>query len=788
MAEVLISTPASVLCRVRCDEVLKAVAMRWNYVVRQRHRWLNDRSAYDRQVCRLQQDLAQLGIDQQVLQNVQGVVQVTLPWSERDRWWESRIMPWEFALAEASKTFRNGLSLLVVRHLRTGRRIPKRVPQQCAWLASVPQSLSAQVDLAAEQALLADSFDPQQITRIGQTTQPTDQQIKQGLKSASPDVIHVSAVDNRSARSVLGMSSHDVRDGFNLCDAAGQPEECRAERIADLLTQGSPKPIFVGFNSFDSGVRLAPMTLKRGVAAAVGMQHTYSSSIAELFFLHFYRAAVESQWNLLIAFTSAMETLSSDRLRLRGSGMNLWSAESLIGGKRFDDYQLWQQRRTQVSKSPSKTGQRRAGLSQLRRADPELDRAADLIQVTVRPKAQLNFSALHNGESLFESLAVRFVADRASEIGAVEDLQVSVKLIVGMQAYPFHTRFALDRKTYRYDLSCGLRKRACNGGPEGGCIGQRAVHLPLPASLFHGISERTQASLFVDLTWHDQVAFRHAYPVWISPADHWSLEDQQISLLPSFVQPRDPKINQIVEVAHKYLRSLADRVSVGFDGYQSYQSSAQEADRWEGVDCQVRAIWSALLLEYQLGYINPPPSYEAFRQRLRTPSQTLGGGFGTCVDLALLLVAAMEWIEIHPVLFLLNGHVFAGYWKDVRAHQDFMDVMTDAVPSPDDTDAMRDDPMHWVSGRKTYSEIRAWVQQGCLVPIETVALTEQKGFGEAVAEGQLHFQPRHSHSFRAMIDLVSAREGDPLLNNAVRPLPFPTQTIAQAPSGYQVDL
>lgn len=787
MAEVLISTPTSVVSRVRCGEALKAAAMRWNYVVRQRHRWLNDHRAYDRQVQRLQLDLNQLGIGQQALQQLHGVVQVTLPWSERDRWWESRIMPWEFALAAASKSFRKGLSLYVVRHLRAGRRIPKRVPRRCAWLASVPQSLAGQVDLAAEQALLADSFDPLQMTQLSESHQPTDQQIVQGLQSASPDIIHVSAVDNRSARSVLGMPSDDVRDGFNLCDAAGQPEECRAERIADLLTQGSPKPIFVGFNSFDSGVRLAPMTLKRGAAAAVGMQHTYSSSVAELFFLHFYRAAVESQWNLLIAFTSAMEALSGDGQRLRGSDMNLWSAESLISGSRFEDYELWRQRHSPLSTSPDTSQQDRQEAARLRRADPHLDRVADLIQVTVRPKAQLNFSALHNGDSLFDSLAVRFIADRSSEIGAVEDLQVSVKLVVGMQAYPFHTRFALDRQTYRYDLSCGLRKRSAASVSPLGSEGQCAVHLPLPASLFHGISERTQASLFVDLTWHDQIVFRHAFPVWISPADHWSLEDQQISLLPSFVQPRDPKINQIIEVAHKYLRSLADRVNVGFDGYQSYQYADWDADRWEGVDCQVRAIWSALLLEYQLGYINPPPSYEAFRQRLRTPSQTISGGFGTCVDLALLLVAALEWIEVHPVLFLLNGHVFAGYWRDVRAHQDFMDVMTDEVPAPNEADSMRHDLMHWVSGRKTYSEIRSWVQRGCLVPIETVALTEQKGFGEAVAEGQLHFQPRHSHSFCAMIDLVSAREGDPLLDNAVRPLPFPTPTMAQASLEHNIE-
>jgi hypothetical protein len=82
------------------------------------------------------------------------------------------------------------------------------------------------------------------------------------------------------------------------------------------------------------------------------------------------------------------------------------------------------------------------------------------------------------------------------------------------------------------------------------------------------------------------------------------------------------------------------------------------------VDLQVEAIWAALLHEWQLGYINPPPTYADTRegvmpldsQRLRTPSSVRRARMGTCIDLALLFAACLELVDIHPVIFLLDGH------------------------------------------------------------------------------------------------------------------------------------
>ena len=90
-------------------------------------------------------------------------------------------------------------------------------------------------------------------------------------------------------------------------------------------------------------------------------------------------------------------------------------------------------------------------------------------------------------------------------------------------------------------------------------------------------------------------------------------------------------------------------------------------------------MWTALVNEYRLQYINPPPAYSTKTQRLRTPSEIVGSNSGTCIDLALLLASCLEYIGIYPVLVLLTGHAFVGYWRSDTVHdEDFATVKTSA--------------------------------------------------------------------------------------------------------------
>ncbi|MCO8123943.1 hypothetical protein NHH03_19520 [Stieleria sp. TO1_6] len=791
MADVVLRTGDSEVCRIACGTPLQAFAMRWSYVVRQRHRWADDPASRQRQTVRLQRDLRGLGINARALKRLRGIVEVSVPDSPTDQHWEARILPWEYVLAAATKPYRDDDPILIVRHLAVRRRKRTRRPRNYQIIETAPGELGRHFDFSAERSLVTGSLQAMPHSTGGVLENPTDLQLRQQLQSQAPDVIHVTGVDTRSGRRMLRSEMAGVRDGLFLADPSGEASEVRAETIAEALNQGSPSPLFVGFNCWNSGARLAPMTIRRGAGSAIGFQHTFDDAVAELFFLNFYRTCIETDWNRLSGFWSAWQSVAGYRRRIRGSSIILWSADSLVAAGGFDAFQSW---RSEQSTIGTKT--RCAVADVARIADPALDRAADLMQVTVRPKPQLNYSSLHNGETVFDEFTFRldpewFCAAPEADSDATEtargtlsqihDIDVDVELHVGSETFPFRTRLSLGGDSMRYDLAgCDAGNRHRHRSNQHADAAASGVRLPLTSRLFRSLSERIQTSLFVNVSWHDQVLYRHTHSVWLAPVDQWTLDDAQLGWLPSFVQPRDPAVAKTIDVAHNYLRCLVDRTTVGFDGYQSYDGLASGDACWVGVDRQVQAIWSALLLESKLRYINPPPSYSEFTQRLRTPSETVVGGFGTCVDLAILLASCLEWIEIHPVLFLLHGHVFPGYWKDLKAHREFVDVLTDDLPAQRDAGEVADDQLtqRWVSGRKTYAELKGFVDRGQLVPLESVGLTSGQGFTAAIDSGREHFYKRRNRSFRAMIDLVSARQ-----RNGVTPLPLFVSDATSGPHG-----
>lgn len=724
--------------------------MRWDYVVRQRHRWSFDVAARRRQTERLQDDLKKIGVTKTHLKRLHGIVEVAVPDWQHDSHWESRILPWEYVLAAATNAFRGEKPILVVRHLMTGRTPRKRSAESYAIVETAPGALRPHFEFSAERSLVTGCLAELRQEPLDVISNPTKSTLERDLTSHSPDIIHLSGVDNRSGRKTLKKDLAGVRDGLYLAGGSDAATEVRAESIAEVLNSGHPNPLFIGFNCWDSGARLAPMTIHEGAESALAFQHTFDDAVSEVFFLNFYRASLHSDWNLLTAFTSAWESISSYRRRIRGSSIILWSAHSLLKGAA---YKQFVQTRSDSSLSLS--------TASAPQAQPDKHRIQDLVSVSVRPKQQLNYSLLHNGRSLFEEFALRLHGD----VKSVSDLEVEVHLHVGTESFPFRTRLKLGTGEPRYDLAATDDRFAPQfiGNPVGG------IRLPLTSPLIRSISERIQTGLYVKVSWHDQVLYQHTHPVWLSPVDEWTLNDQDIWWLPSFVQPRDPAVNQTLDSAQNYLRCLADRSDAGFDGYQSYDDHANGLEQWAGVDRQVRSIWSALAMRQTLSYINPPPSYADHTQRLRTPSQTINGKRGTCIDLAILMASCLEWIEVYPVLFMLNDHAFVGYWRDLMAYKRFLDVMTEGVAQSEINEESRDDHRgeRWIAWRIAYPEVKGFVDRGELIPLETVLLTSGGGFTAAIEEGRAVFRNARNHAFHSMIDISSARQG-----NGITPLPL----------------
>ena len=182
------------------------------------------------------------------------------------------------------------------------------------------------------------------------------------------------------------------------------------------------------------------------------------------------------------------------------------------------------------------------------------------------------------------------------------------------------------------------------------------------------------------------------------------------------------------------------------------------------MDDQVRAIWSTVANDLGIRYINPPPSYSIASQRLRTPTQIVRSGRGTCIDLALLLASSLEYIDIYPVIFLLEGHAFAGYWRSEEGYEEFVNAQQRV-----DDETMRDSigsesGAPWILPSDSYEEIINEIKKKHLYPVETVGFTDHGSFWTAIQDAEEELEERSD--FDALIDIIAARD------NHITPLPI----------------
>ena len=223
--------------------------------------------------------------------------------------------------------------------------------------------------------------------------------------------------------------------------------------------------------------------------------------------------------------------------------------------------------------------------------------------------------------------------------------------------------------------------------------------------------------------------------------------------------------------AQRYVRVLRDDPSAGFEGYQVVGSGALDEEELAQVDLQVQALWATLVHEWQLGYINPPPTYSAAldSQRLRTPSGVQRNAAGTCLDLALLFAACLELVDIYPVVFLLEGHALPGYWRHHSFHEQFAQAAypqqgAPLVPAERSSSAGIQKFPWQTLGQEAHRELARAIESRQLVPLETVRLTEYCGFVAAIEAGvEALAAPQDFHS---MLDIVRARQW------GVTPLPI----------------
>lgn len=794
----------------QAQAVIAQEAMRWTYVLRSRRRWIGEKKTRERNELAARDALNQIGIDDAEIAQLAAsdCVVVRVPWTGQEALhWESRVLPWEYLIAAATRRERlqgsedgRARALTVMREMRLLTRAGPVPPDAATLFAQggrmlvvecMPPELDEYWDLEGEHERLRAALPGAQWHVLNF---PTPDELKETIAKVKPQFIHFAGLDSHlglkelrhhvgtEALVDLGMpdeapgeaagpamgsirrvedvtaDKHLALDGVLLrgspvkdssrtatqdgmssaADPASMPTTTRsyprlvpAHELAKTLAASGHCALLVTFNFWNSAARIAPLVVaERGALAAVGFQDAFDDALAEYVYGLLYEELVRQAWNIPRAFQNMWTAVRDLPEAEDATGITLWAGQPLL---------------LRHVPAPARPAAPAEGHNE------ELDQAVPLaqapsdeppVEVHVRPFRELNYAVLHNGQPLFDSFVIE-----CETPGPDVKVDVDVSVHMGTETARFRRRVKLNKR--RVTLT-------------------RDVHVPLTAALIRGAHEAISSSLVVEVIQGAKTLYRDSHRLRLLPVDQWRDNQRDGRWLPSFVQPRDSAVARALEQAQRYVKVLRDDPSAGFEGYQL--AVAGNEPSLCGVDRQVEAIWAALLHDWRLGYINPPPTYSAAldSQRLRLPSAVWQQRAGTCIDLALLLAACLEYVDIYPVVFLLEGHALPGWWR----HADYRDEYLD-MPQASSTEVAQvsatENPManaqvvSWHAGKASWPEVRRWIRQRKLVPIETVRLTEHCGFVEAVEAGVAALSERRDYD--SMLEIITARR------EGVTPLP-----------------
>ncbi len=710
------------------DTGLQSLAMRWRYVLSRRLRWKRSSPReMRREAFRI---ISKFALEKAVRHTLASasVVEVQVPYVNEETAWEGRVAPWEFLLSSAAKESGNQTPMAIVRWLKVQHKVRTPREWRTLYVECAPGFLGEFYDFSSERKIVESMF----VDHFKPCINPSIEELQAAIRQHRPDIIHIAGIDNNQAKELfedkgeLPENWPDSRNLDGVVFTSNQPqhhlgiEPVDAERLARVLNSGSRQVSLVTANVYHSASRICAMAVAEGAGLALGFQDTVSDALAEVLLHDFYLHWKETK-QPLTAFVGALDVVRAS-VSLSGTGVVLWSADTLLDG------------------ASSKLEKTRTARKQKRKADLHLEgQYSDWFSVEITVRERLNYSLLHNDSGgLFKSLSFR-----KQKEGVLRNVGVEVILYLGSESHPYSASFTLSE--YLTPV-------------------HEKIKVPLTSSIIRTVQEPMRTSLFVKVTVESTVVYQETHRVTLLPADEWKDSDADRIWLPSFVLPRDPAIEKIIDSAQKHLVTLADYDRRGFDGYQSIDPD--DPGSLAEIDLQVQAIWAAIVSDFGIRYINPPPSYTRLGQRLRTPTQIVRGGRGTCIDLALLLCACLEYIEIYPVIFLLEGHAFAGYWRDEQRYFDFFEALQEGI----EEETMRSSigattsQNAWVLPSDSYAEILNEVNRGFLYPLETVGFTTHGSFWEAIEEGVDNLRSRSE--FHSLVDIWSAR------SEFITPLPI----------------
>jgi hypothetical protein len=202
-----------------------------------------------------------------------------------------------------------------------------------------------------------------------------------------------------------------------------------------------------------------------------------------------------------------------------------------------------------------------------------------------------------------------------------------------------------------------------HGGPkvllldlgEGQTTTLRPVDLVLDPARMIGVEEQRPALIRATLrNAAGELLLEQSVDVQLLAHNQWIAKPLELGLelLAAHVQPNSRSIIPLLVEASDLLR-----VRTGDSALSGYQH-----DNPERVDQTVAALFDAMRAR-DIRYAEPPASWGSTGQKVRTPAEVLDDRLGTCLDTTVCFAAALEQAGINSTLWLLEGHIFLGYWR-----------------------------------------------------------------------------------------------------------------------------
>ena len=188
------------------------------------------------------------------------------------------------------------------------------------------------------------------------------------------------------------------------------------------------------------------------------------------------------------------------------------------------------------------------------------------------------------------------------------------------------------------------------------------IPVELSGEMLFRLTEAMTLSMTIAVNRKDEILFKESQEIRVLAYNEWQGYDTMPEMLAAFVTPNHPSIDNILIEASNLLKDSGKDPSL--EGYQKGDINR--------VREQVSALYTALRNQF-ITYIGPPQSFSGQGQRIRLSSEVLEKKMATCLDTTVLFASCLEAVSLNPLLILIKGHSFIGFWQEEQFFPDMVD-------------------------------------------------------------------------------------------------------------------